>query len=63
TGLVVDDSAVEVAADKLIENMSSLMETTEAVIKDTGESVKGMVGTAGMFVQTQTAQHISGIGF
>lgn len=62
-GVVVDDSAVEVAADKLIENMSSLVETTETVIKDAGESVNGMVRTAGVFVQTQTTQHINSIGF
>lgn len=62
-GVAVDGSAVEVAADKLIETMSSLAETIETVIKDPGESVKGMVGTAGVFVQTKTTQHISSIGF
>ncbi|UBX48015.1 hypothetical protein LDO51_12675 [Providencia alcalifaciens] len=62
-GVAVDGSAAEIAVDKLIEKMSSLVETTEAVIKDTGESVKGGAGTAGVFVLTQTAQHFNSIGF
>lgn len=54
-GMVIDDEQV---ANKLAEGMNSLAQTAESIAKDAGDSVKGTVGTVGVFVQAQTPYQV-----
>jgi chromosome segregation ATPase len=54
-GMVIDD---EQAANKLAEGMSSLAQTAESIVNDAGNSVKGSIGSVGVFVQTQTPYQV-----